>query len=210
MPKSSSKRSRVVASRKKSSDKEDKNTRPQTWSPDFFGGQKFDAPKGLHAGRTYLEQYPELLERICDGLRAGGGVSEVLRAIGLNYATYWKWMRRGERETTGIFRDFYEAVTAAKEERWGYYEPQLERILYNEALETRYTVNRKVKRVLSLTRVEWAQLKDKLDSEEVAKKFEVDGIILVETFHRIEHQPSAYRALQILERRNAKEWGKKE
>jgi predicted transcriptional regulator len=59
---------------------------------------------------------PEVAERIVNAIRAGNYAEQAARAAGISPATYYRWLKRGEREAGGIYHDFYEAVRSAEAE----------------------------------------------------------------------------------------------
>jgi Transposase len=59
---------------------------------------------------------PEVAERIITAIRAGNYAERAARAAGISPATYYRWMKRGERESKGIHHDFCEAVRSAEAE----------------------------------------------------------------------------------------------
>jgi transposase-like protein len=57
---------------------------------------------------------PETKDRIVAAIRAGNYAEPAARSAGISEATYHRWMKRGERESKGIYRDFYEEVRRAE------------------------------------------------------------------------------------------------
>ena len=157
-----------------------------------------------------LVSYPHLQDEICDGLRKGLSIKEIFEAIRVKSANYYLWMEKGRKQLRGVYRDFYEAVERAKEERWGTTKHHLERIVLEDALTTQVVVDRKVTRVLSLTRDEWDVMREQFeDDEALAARFDSEGIIVKEELIKRQQLPNSARALQILERRAVRDWGKK-
>ena len=66
------------------------------------------------ARRTKLT--PEVQERIVTAIRAGSFREPAARSAGVSAATFYRWMRLGREETSGIHRDFLEAVRRAEGE----------------------------------------------------------------------------------------------
>lgn len=62
---------------------------------------KFDAEKG---------------KLITERLRVGGTRKDAAESVGVWYNTFLGWMKRGEKATTGEFREFWEAATQAEAE----------------------------------------------------------------------------------------------
>ena len=58
----------------------------------------------------------EVHQRIVAAVRAGNYPEPAARAAGIHPATYYRWMERGEKEGSGIYRDFYEDVRRAEAE----------------------------------------------------------------------------------------------
>lgn len=156
-----------------------------------------------------LVAYPHLQDEICDGLRKGMPVSDIFATLNIKLTNFYTWMKKGQKQVRGVYREFYEAVETAKMERWGSTQHELERVLYEDALETQVVIDRKVTRVTTLTREEWEIMGEKCDDKELAKRFNEDSIILKEEVIKREQAPNSSRALQILERKAAREWGKK-
>lgn len=59
---------------------------------------------------------PERQERIVRAVRACSHLEQAAQVNGINPATFWRWMARGEVETSGIYRKFCEAVHQAEVE----------------------------------------------------------------------------------------------
>jgi Transposase len=59
---------------------------------------------------------PEVAERIITAIRAGNYAERAARSAGISPATYYRWMKAGERARGGAKRDFYEAVRSAEAE----------------------------------------------------------------------------------------------
>jgi transposase len=57
---------------------------------------------------------PAVQDRIVAAIRAGNYAEPAARSAGVSPATYHRWMARGEKEPSGIYRDFYEAVRKAE------------------------------------------------------------------------------------------------
>lgn len=56
----------------------------------------------------------EVHERIVAAIRAGNYAEPAARSAGISEATYYRWMERGEKASTGIHRDFVDAVRRAE------------------------------------------------------------------------------------------------
>jgi transposase len=59
---------------------------------------------------------PEVQQRIVAAIRAGNYAEPAARSAGISAATYHRWMKRGERESKGIYRDFHDEVRRAEAE----------------------------------------------------------------------------------------------
>lgn len=59
---------------------------------------------------------PEIRQRIVAAIRAGNYAEPAARSAGISAATYYRWLRRGERESRGIYSDFREEVRRAESE----------------------------------------------------------------------------------------------
>ena len=159
---------------------------------------------------AFLEQYPDLQDKICDGIRRGCTITSIFKSLDVDVRNYYVWVSRGRKQLRGLFRDFYEAVEQAKVERWDRQKPELEKVVYKSATELREVVNRKVERIMVLSREDKLLLDERFaESPELAAKFKEDGIILKETTNVIQILPHVGTALRVLERKSPEEWGKK-
>src|SRR5947199_10829600 len=59
---------------------------------------------------------PEVTERIVQAVKAGNYVHVAAQAAGISPSTFYRWMERGERESDGIYAEFYTAVRRAEGE----------------------------------------------------------------------------------------------
>jgi hypothetical protein len=59
---------------------------------------------------------PSVAERIVTAIRAGNYAEQAASAAGISPATYYRWMKAGEKAPHGHKRDFYEAVKSAEAE----------------------------------------------------------------------------------------------
>jgi len=59
---------------------------------------------------------PEIQERICSALRGGNYESAAAAAGGVGSSTFHRWMERGRTAGSGQYRDFWVAVTRARED----------------------------------------------------------------------------------------------
>ncbi|MGH2964751.1 MAG: transposase [Solirubrobacterales bacterium] len=59
---------------------------------------------------------PEVKQRIVQAVRAGNYAETSARSAGVSSATYYRWMKHGERESKGIYHDFFEEVRRAEAE----------------------------------------------------------------------------------------------
>lgn len=57
---------------------------------------------------------PDVKERILQALSVGTPVELATTAAGVSYATFRRWLKRGERETKGEYREFYRAVAESR------------------------------------------------------------------------------------------------
>ena len=58
---------------------------------------------------------PEIQERICSALRGGNYESAAAAAGGVGSSTFHRWMERGRTAGSGQYRDFWVAVTRARD-----------------------------------------------------------------------------------------------
>ena len=73
-----------------------------------------DKPKRVHRGGRPTKLTLERQQKICDALRGGNFLHTAASYAGINNDTLHTWLRRGEREASGIYRGFYDAVQAAQ------------------------------------------------------------------------------------------------
>jgi transposase len=59
---------------------------------------------------------PELQDAICKYLKADNYFSTTCWAVGITPVTGYAWLKKGEKEKAGKYRDFYEAVMRAEAE----------------------------------------------------------------------------------------------
>ena len=59
---------------------------------------------------------PERSEEVCKYLRAGNYISTSCAAAGIGESTFYAWMKRGEEEKDGVYREFVESVSRARVE----------------------------------------------------------------------------------------------
>ena len=160
--------------------------------------------------KSYLELNPKLQDYICDGIRRGCTIHSIFESIGIVPRNFWVWHTRGRKELRGLYRKFYNAVEQAKIERWSNQKPELEKVVYKGATETRISVTRKIERIMILSREDKLLLEEKYEeSPELEARFKKDGVILKETVHKVEILPHINTALNILARKSPDEWGKK-
>jgi transposase len=57
---------------------------------------------------------PEVQERIVAAIRAGNYAGPATRSAGVSEASFYRWMSRGEKAKSGIYRDFHEAIRRAE------------------------------------------------------------------------------------------------
>jgi transposase len=59
---------------------------------------------------------PEIRQRIVTAIRAGNYAEPAARSAGISPATYYRWLKRGEKAPPGIYREFLEEVRRAESE----------------------------------------------------------------------------------------------
>jgi hypothetical protein len=57
---------------------------------------------------------PEARQRIVTAIRAGNYRRPAARSAGISEATFHRWMARGKKASSGVYRDFYEEVERAE------------------------------------------------------------------------------------------------
>jgi len=53
-------------------------------------------------------------KRLCDAIRAGNYYEAACAYAGIDYSTFRRWMKKGEEQKRGKYREFCEAVTRAE------------------------------------------------------------------------------------------------
>ena len=74
-------------------------------------------PRGRHTKCT-----PELTDKICQAVRAGGVAEVAARSAGVAHGTFWQWMARGvgadpRRPADKVFVEFGDAIKKAEADR---------------------------------------------------------------------------------------------
>ena len=59
---------------------------------------------------------PEVQEKICQAIRAGNYYEAACAYGGIAYSTFREWMVRGEKDKSGKYREFMEAIKRAEYE----------------------------------------------------------------------------------------------
>lgn len=59
---------------------------------------------------------PEVQQRIVDALRDGNYREAAVACAGIDYKTFYNWMRRGQQEKAGRYFQFFQAVQQAEHE----------------------------------------------------------------------------------------------
>jgi hypothetical protein len=59
---------------------------------------------------------PEIKRRIVAAIGAGNYAEPAARSAGISPATYYRWLKRGEKASEGIYRDFLDQVRRAESE----------------------------------------------------------------------------------------------
>lgn len=57
---------------------------------------------------------PALQEEIASYIRKGAFIERACQLCGIDKATYFRWLERGEKETSGPYREFLDAMTHAR------------------------------------------------------------------------------------------------
>lgn len=55
-----------------------------------------------------------LQKNICDDIKQGVPMTHAAVMNGIHKTTFYDWINKGKEETSGVFRDFYQAVEEAK------------------------------------------------------------------------------------------------
>jgi transposase len=66
------------------------------------------------AGGRPTKLTPEVQSRIVEAIQAGNYYEAACGYAGVHYATFRRWIQRGEKAKSGRYREFYEAVTRAE------------------------------------------------------------------------------------------------
>ena len=59
---------------------------------------------------------PEVQKRLVKAIKAGNYYEAACGFAGIHYSTFREWMIKGEKATSGKFREFYEAIKKAENE----------------------------------------------------------------------------------------------
>lgn len=59
---------------------------------------------------------PERQQKLAEIIAAGNYYVTACRAVGVSYGNFREWMKRGEAEEDGKYRNFYDAMTRAEAE----------------------------------------------------------------------------------------------
>ena len=164
---------------------------------------------GQNGNTPLLVRDPKLQDKFCDGIRRGHTIKSMCERLGVGVGLFYFWMGRGKKELRGLYREFYEAVEQAKVERWESQKPELEKVLYTSATTTKVAINRKIERIMILSREDKLLLEEKFEeSDELRERFKQDGVLLKETVNEVQVLPNVHMAMRILERKSPEEWGK--
>jgi len=63
-----------------------------------------------------LKLTPAMIKKIAAHVRIGNYAITACRACGIGETTYYRWLENGERENSGIYREFWEAIKTAEAE----------------------------------------------------------------------------------------------
>ena len=59
---------------------------------------------------------PEIQAKLIQAIRAGSHLITACRLVGVDYSSFRRWMIKGEKQSTGRFREFCEAVRVCEAE----------------------------------------------------------------------------------------------
>ena len=59
---------------------------------------------------------PEVQGWIVERIREGHYIETMCCEVGVSKNAYYQWLQKGEQQTSGIYRDFYDAVKAAEQQ----------------------------------------------------------------------------------------------
>ena len=57
---------------------------------------------------------PEMQNKIVQAIRGGNYIEIAARYAGIDPATFWTWMKKGEAEASGIYHNFHNAIKDAE------------------------------------------------------------------------------------------------
>ncbi|MCK9600243.1 MAG: hypothetical protein M0R06_14460 [Sphaerochaeta sp.] len=57
---------------------------------------------------------PEVQQTVCDFIAEGAYVERACQAAGIGQSTFFRWLEQGEKETSGPYREFWEATKKAE------------------------------------------------------------------------------------------------
>jgi hypothetical protein len=72
------------------------------------------ARKGARSGTKPTKLTPEVQNRICIAIAGGSHFEPAARYAGISPDSFWRWLKRGQTEDEGPFRDFAHAVFEAE------------------------------------------------------------------------------------------------
>jgi transposase-like protein len=61
-----------------------------------------------------LKLTPELIEKMIPAIEIGNYIETVCQAHGIDKSTYYKWIKKGEKAKSGIYRHFFHSVRNAE------------------------------------------------------------------------------------------------
>lgn len=63
---------------------------------------------------------PEIIAKVAQAIKRGCYAQVAARSAGISKSSFYRWLERGEKEETGIYRDFWNAIEQAdaEAEQW--------------------------------------------------------------------------------------------
>jgi len=87
-----------------------------------------------------LKLTDEVLEKICNAIRLGATYKDAAIGVGVGETTFYRWMRRGEKAKSGVYRKFWQAIQRANREAQLFHLQNINKAARGGAKTTRTTI----------------------------------------------------------------------
>lgn len=61
-----------------------------------------------------LKLTPKLKDTICEYIKEGNYINTACEAVGISKHAFFMWMKKGEAESEGVYRDFFDSIKKAQ------------------------------------------------------------------------------------------------